>query len=201
MIIWINGAFGAGKTQTAYELHRRLPDSFVYDPENVGYFIRKNIPKSLSMGDFQDYPMWRSFNRGMLNYIAANYIGDIIVPMTITNRVYYDEIIGVLSKTYKIRHIILYTSKEELLKRLASRLESRNSWAAQQIDRCIKAFDEDITEVKIHTDNKDICQIVETISELVGVSLLADKRSNLRKKLDRFVIQCTVILFPGGILK
>lgn len=190
MIIWINGAFGAGKTQTAYELHRRLADSFVYDPENVGYFIRKNIPKSLSMGDFQDYPMWRSFSRDMLNYIAANYMGDTIVPMTITNRVYYDEIIGVLSKTYKIRHVILYASKEELLKRLASRLESRNSWAAQQIDRCIKAFDEDITEVKIHTDNKDICQIVETISELVGVPLLADKRSNLRKKLDRFVIQC-----------
>ena len=36
MVIWLNGAFGAGKTQTAYELHRRLPDSFVYDPENAG---------------------------------------------------------------------------------------------------------------------------------------------------------------------
>lgn len=59
MIIWINGAFGAGKTQTAYELHRRLPDSYVYDPENIGYFIRKNLPPALCEGDFQDYPMWR----------------------------------------------------------------------------------------------------------------------------------------------
>ena len=40
MIIWLNGAFGAGKTQTAYELHRRLPGSYVYDPENAGFFMR-----------------------------------------------------------------------------------------------------------------------------------------------------------------
>ena len=45
MILWINGAFGSGKTTTAYELHRRLkPLSYVYDPENVGYFLRKNEP-------------------------------------------------------------------------------------------------------------------------------------------------------------
>ena len=37
MIVWINGAFGAGKTLTAGEIHRRLPDSVVYDPEDVGY--------------------------------------------------------------------------------------------------------------------------------------------------------------------
>lgn len=28
MVIWLNGAFGAGKTQTAYELRRRLPGSW-----------------------------------------------------------------------------------------------------------------------------------------------------------------------------
>jgi chloramphenicol 3-O-phosphotransferase len=33
MIIWLNGAFGAGKTQTAFELHSRIPDSYVFDPE------------------------------------------------------------------------------------------------------------------------------------------------------------------------
>ena len=47
MIIWLNGAFGAGKTQTAYELRRRLPGSYVYDPENAGFFIRDNLPPGL----------------------------------------------------------------------------------------------------------------------------------------------------------
>ncbi len=46
-IIWLNGAFGAGKTQTAYELHRRLENSFVYDPENIGFFFNQNLPSEL----------------------------------------------------------------------------------------------------------------------------------------------------------
>lgn len=62
MIIWINGAFGSGKTTCAYELNRRLPDSFVYDPENIGYFIRENIPKKLHELDFQNHEQWWGFN-------------------------------------------------------------------------------------------------------------------------------------------
>jgi hypothetical protein len=31
MMIWINGAFGAGKTTLAEELHRRLPDALAFD--------------------------------------------------------------------------------------------------------------------------------------------------------------------------
>ena len=81
MIIWLNGAFGAGKTHTAYELKRRLPNACVYDPENAGYFIRKNLPPSIHVDDFQDYPMWRTCNLAILDYIAAHYEGDIIVPI------------------------------------------------------------------------------------------------------------------------
>lgn len=132
MIIWLNGAFGAGKTQTAWELRRRMADAYVYDPENAGVFIRKNLPPSLLTGDFQDYPMWRAFNLDMLTYIARQYDGCIIVPMTVTSRAYYDELIGPLSRNFDLRHIILYAGRETLLKRLASRLEGRRSWGAQQ---------------------------------------------------------------------
>lgn len=190
MIIWINGAFGSGKTQAAYELRRRLPGSYVYDPENTGYFIRKNLPKSLYADDFQDYPMWRSFNRDMLEHAAANYAGDIIVPMTVANRAYLDEITGALSEKHAIKHFILYAERDTLLKRLASRLEGKNSWAARQIDRCITAFQKDITEVKIHTDHMSIFQVVEAIGELSGVSLLEDRRSGLKRRLDRLAVQC-----------
>ena len=189
MIIWINGAFGSGKTQAAYELWRRLPGSYVYDPENAGYFIRKNLPKSLYADDFQDYPMWRSFNRDMLEHTAANFTGDIIVPMTVANRAYLDEITGALSEKHAIKHFILYAERDTLLKRLASRLEGKNSWAARQIDRCIIAFQKDITEVKIHTDHMSISQVAETIGELSGVSLLEDRRSGLKRRLDRLAVQ------------
>lgn len=71
MIIWINGAFGSGKTTTAYELHRRLDNSFVYDPENVGYFIRKNSPESFSKGDFQDIELWRKMNYELISLTTS----------------------------------------------------------------------------------------------------------------------------------
>ena len=40
MIIWINGAFGAGKTTLAEELSRRLSEAVLFDPEYVGYLSR-----------------------------------------------------------------------------------------------------------------------------------------------------------------
>lgn len=187
MIIWLNGSFGAGKTQTAYELHRRIPHSYVYDPENIGYFIRKNIPRQMDKEDFQDHPMWRSFNLELLDYIASQYQGDIIVPMTITNRAYFDEIIGELSKRHQVKHFILWATKETLLKRLASRLEGRSSWAARQIDRCLNAFETDITECKVYTDDLNICETAEKIAELSGITLLKDRRSGVRKSIDRLI--------------
>lgn len=44
MLLWINGPYGGGKTQTAYELHRRLPGSVVCDPEHVGFGLHRMTP-------------------------------------------------------------------------------------------------------------------------------------------------------------
>ena len=165
MIIWLNGAFGSGKTHTAYELQRRLPNAYVYDPENAGYFIRKNLPPCLREED-------------------------IIVPMTITNSAYYKEIIGTLAEKYDVKHFILYADKKTLQKRLASRLEGKYTWPARQIDRCIKAFDEEITEYKINTNTMSLYEVVEEVAALSGKTLNKDKRSRFRKFWDRFVTKC-----------
>ena len=55
MLVWINGPFGGGKTQTAYELQRRLPGSVICDPEEVGFGLHRMTPRHLR-GDFQDLP-------------------------------------------------------------------------------------------------------------------------------------------------
>ncbi len=96
MIIWLNGAFGAGKTSCAYELKRRIPNSYVYDPENIGYFIFNNIPNEMKKADFQDYEQWRTFNYSILKDMYRSFSGTIIVPMTIVNPQYYDEIVQCL---------------------------------------------------------------------------------------------------------
>lgn len=57
MIVWVNGAFGAGKTTLAEELSRWLPDAVLFDPESVGYMLRHWV--AVPTGDFQDLPSWR----------------------------------------------------------------------------------------------------------------------------------------------
>lgn len=188
MIVWINGAFGSGKTTCAYELLKRLPNSMVYDPENIGYFMRKNIPRELHKADFQDHEQWRMFNYEMLKYLSVSYDGIILAPMTLVNPQYYDEIIGRLVKEgIEVKHYILYAEKKTIEKRLNKRIERGNTWAKQQTDRCIYAFHHDITEEKIITDNRSIDSIVEELAQKSGLTLLEDRRNQMKKWIDRTV--------------
>jgi chloramphenicol 3-O-phosphotransferase len=187
-IVWLNGAYGAGKTTCAFELHRRLPGSFVYDAENIGYWIRKNSPKSLHCEDFQNHPQWRMFNREMLMWLANGFNGTVIVPMTLVNSRYYDEIVRNLSDNgVSVYHFILDASRETLLKRLNKRLDRGNTWAKAQIDRCLAAFKQEITEMKISTDNRAIDEIIADIAANCGLELAQDKRGRFRKFTDRYI--------------
>ena len=109
MIIWINGSFGVGKTTLAEILKDKIDDAIVYDPEEVGYFLQKILHKI--EGDFQDNELWRKLNYEILKYLSGNY-KTIIVPMTITNSDYYEEIVGKLQKDgIKIKDFILMATK------------------------------------------------------------------------------------------
>lgn len=187
MIIWINGAFGSGKTQTAFELHRRAPNSYVYDPENVGYFLRRNIPREICQGDFQNYPLWREFNYSMLRYLEGEYGGIIIVPMTIVSIQYFDEIIGRLwGDGVQVRHFMLCASKEVILKRLRGRRDGADSWPARQIDRCTSALSGETFRHHIDTDDMTIECVAEEIALLSGISISPDRRSGMRRRIDRW---------------
>jgi len=194
MIIWINGAFGSGKTTTAYELRRRLPDSFVYDPENVGYFIRRNAPPAFSKGDFQNIPLWREMNYKTISLIASRYTGTLLIPMTLVDPEYYNEIIGKLEADgLDIRHFILYASKQEILRRLrfrSSRLFGGDNFAVDSIDRCLNAFDNHITEVRIDTENMGVDDVVKDIAKRCGLVLQADKKT----KFGRFIYRTGVLM-------
>jgi hypothetical protein len=57
MMLWINGAFGAGKTTTAGLVTKLLEGAKVFDPEYVGYMLMPFVESPT--GDFQDLPLWR----------------------------------------------------------------------------------------------------------------------------------------------
>lgn len=187
MIIWLNGAFGSGKTTVAFELNKRLSKSFVYDPENLGSFIRHNIPKNLHKDNFQDHDQWRYFNYDLLKYIAESYDGIIIVPMTIINIEYYQEIIERLKKDgIRLDHYILYANKKTLNRRLNKRLELGETFARVQMDDCIEFFDNIVTEYKIYTDQLNVDQVVNEVAQKSQLKLLKN-RNWIKRKLDRIL--------------
>lgn len=127
MIVWINGAFGGGKTTLAEELHRRLPDALPFDPEYVGYILVRWAPPAPS-GDFQDIPLWRKLVAEFAIGLAADYRRTLIVPMTLVNTQYRDEIFGLISKAgHPVLHVFLDVPAEELRRRIDAQIVVENN--------------------------------------------------------------------------
>lgn len=173
MIIWLNGAFGAGKTETANELNRRIPKSHIYDPEILGETTRWVIPKELKKADFQDYEVWREGNYCFLKYLDQEYDGVLIVPMTIVNPQYFDELIGrLINDGITVNHFVLSASKDTIDNRLLNRGEEVNSWPSQQIDRCLHGLTNERFQPQIDTEQLTISEVAEKIAEIIGIELL-----------------------------
>lgn len=93
MLVWINGPFGGGKTQTAHEIRRRLPGSVICDPEFVGFGLNRMMPPALR-GDFQDLAAWRQGVYEVLDLTLTATPGPVIAPMTVVDAVYFRETIA-----------------------------------------------------------------------------------------------------------
>ncbi len=164
MVIWLNGSFGAGKTTIAQELVKKLDNAFIYDPENMGAFLRDNL--KYNYNDYQEYPFFRQFNFEIIKDLNNNY-NYVIVPMTLTNKTYYDEIIGkLISLGINTKHYILMAKKEAIISRLDNR-GNTTSWSYDQVDRCLGAFAENIPGEKIDTNNKSVDETTMEILNLI----------------------------------
>ncbi|MGY6018924.1 NUDIX hydrolase [Streptomyces spinosirectus] len=124
MIVWINGAFGAGKTTTARELIELIPNSTLFDPEVIGAALTHLLPpKHLAeVGDFQDLPIWRRLVIDTAAAMLAELGGTLVIPMTLLRQEYRDEIFGGLAaRRIPVRHILLAPAETILRERIAGR--------------------------------------------------------------------------------
>ena len=92
MIVWINGAFGAGKTTTARLLTESLPDARLFDPEFLGSMLTAFVTPPT--GDFQDLPLWRHLVVQTVTGLDRHHPGIWIVPMSLLVPAYRAEILG-----------------------------------------------------------------------------------------------------------
>ncbi|MEU1282117.1 NUDIX domain-containing protein [Streptomyces sp. NPDC005805] len=124
MIVWINGSFGAGKTNTARELIDLIPNSTLFDPEVVGAGLRHLLPEKRldEVSDFQDLPIWRRLVVSTATALLAEVGGVLVVPMTLLRQEYRDEIFGGLAACrIPVRHVLLAPDETILRARIAAR--------------------------------------------------------------------------------
>lgn len=196
MIVWINGAFGGGKTHTAYELVRRTASTVLVDPELAGFGLQRTLPGPLR-SDFQDIAAWRTGVIEILDRVERS--GDYeasVVPMTLVEPAYLEEIHGGLRALgHDVRHVALITSPEMLRRRLRGRLEGlrgQETWAMRQIARCVRALSE-MDAYKVDNDHAGLDTVVEEVAAHVGLPLTRPALSAWRAQLRRLRVGVAVI--------
>jgi hypothetical protein len=190
VLIWINGPFGGGKTATAYELHRRLPSSVVSDPERLGFGLHRMLPPALR-GDFQDLPAWRHGTHEMLDLTLRRHDGPVIVPMTLVDSRYFEDIVGRLRDDgHQVHHFALMAEPTTVLRRLNKRGPwpglKRESWAVARLDDCLKRLGEAEFAQHIATDHRTVSQVADTIASSVGLPITPNTDGPLRAQLRRY---------------
>ncbi|MEU5694054.1 AAA family ATPase [Actinosynnema sp. NPDC020468] len=141
MIIWLNGGFAAGKTTLARELHGRLPDSLVFDPEELGVALWKWVPPN---DDFQDLASWRELVVATASALRRHHAATVIVPMSLVRDAYRAEILGGLAAAGEdVLHVFLDADVDVLGARLRDRMpppvlpvsgQSPLDWALSRLD-------------------------------------------------------------------
>ena len=185
MLLWINGPFGGGKTQTAHELRRRLPGSVVCDPEHVGFGLHRALPPSLR-GDFQDLRAWREGVFETLDLALTRHPGTVIAPMTVVEPRYFQETVGRLREAgHDVRHFALLADRTTVLRRLRERGLGhltrvvaggeaplrRESFAVSKLDLCLERLRGPEFAEQLWTDRISLARVADRVAGSAGLTL------------------------------
>lgn len=139
MILWINGPYGVGKSTLAEALHKVLPDSFMFDAEQVGNAIRDNMPDAFYHETFEEYALWREACVRQLAEIGRSYAGHVLVPMTLMRPESMDIFEQLKATDAEVYHVILKADATLIHRRILERGEDADCWCARQTARCLAA--------------------------------------------------------------
>lgn len=118
MIVWLNGAFGAGKTTVAAALRPALPGAVAFNPEVIGWVLRRAV--RVPSGDYQDLRSWRRLVVGTAAALDRLAPGPVVVAMSLLRERSTSEIIGALrARGREVRHVLLDVTGDELRRRIA----------------------------------------------------------------------------------
>jgi hypothetical protein len=118
MLVWINGAFGVGKTTTALRVRELEPRWRHFDPEYVGFMLRAQLD-GVAISDFQDLPAWRTLVPAVANEVLQHTGDDLIAVQTVLRQDYWRELrAGLAERDIALVHIVLDADAETLRARI-----------------------------------------------------------------------------------
>jgi hypothetical protein len=175
VIVWINGAFGAGKSTVTSALLALRPDFREFDPEYVGYVLRRFVPNP--SGDFQDLALWRRLTVQFAYGLDRLHPATWVVPMTLLRADYRAEILdGLRGRGVALRHVVLSVPEATLRARIDAdaELHDAREWRHSHVDGALAALRDlpDTIEVS-NADGREPAEVASEILERLGLRALS----------------------------
>lgn len=168
MIIWLNWSFGVWKTTTSEILHKKLENSYIFDPEELGFFIRKFIPNSkdwYSLKNFQDHELWSKWTIDSILYLSKIH-ENIIVPMNLMDEKNWDYVIWSLKKQQKVFHFSILASENAIFDRMKDREIWVINWCSPYIKQA-KILEKEKFWIHIDSEKNNPEQVANLILEKI----------------------------------
>ncbi len=183
MIVFINGPFGVGKTTTANLLVETLPNAMLCDPEVIGFVLRRLPIPLRKPDDYQDLALWRKLVPRVAKLLRKARRTDLIMPMTIWKREYFEAITTSLRGVDADLHIFRLTVSEgELRRRILSRPESEggHEWCLSHMESGMKAARDPFFGTEINTDGRMSEEVAAEMLSSVGLEQIRTTASSAK---------------------
>ena len=177
MIIWIDGAYGVGKSTLAEKLHALLPNSFIFDAENVGNAVRDNMPQSVYYSEtFEGYPLWFHVCNELLTELNDRLDGVILVPMTLMRQESFARFAEPLrGQGVEIVHVLLESSREIIHDRILERGENEDCWCMRNIDECLSAQQRFEDVIRVQSVGQTADELAKEVVQRLQLSMEKEK--------------------------
>jgi hypothetical protein len=166
MIVFVNGAFGIGKSTVARLLVACLPRAVLYDPELPGIALQ-HLARLFGrhVDDFQDLRLWRRLTILALR-IARWFRPNVIVPMAFSNAAYLQEIRGAVTRFEPhTLHFCLIAPIDVVRERLRTRRvqPADGAWQDRRASECCELHPQPAFARHVDAAKRDVMQIADEI--------------------------------------
>lgn len=173
-VVWINGAFGVGKTTVANLLRDAVPGTVIVDPEEVGSLLRMTLQPVVPVHDFQEWGAWRDLVGATVTSVARELPlgsrGLVVVPQTITEETYWAQIIEGLGEVIELIPVSLRVEESEHRRRAEGDTEEPGAlrWRLAKFGRFEDTTWIDKSFTVLDTTGRSPEDTVDELIELIG---------------------------------